>query len=222
MDSESRRPLPIVAYGSLITALDHFNEAGGAPSELHTSVFPKKSFSGSTISRLLQTLRALGASDDAGKVIVDRLQPLIEPKTRKSAFENVLRELYGSLIDLPLSTASPNMFNRWFDEFKMSADDTRKSKTFFLHAAKANGITVSNFILNAYKTRSRGATRKRSPKPPPTPRNNVSEKGPDESPQTNMLNVLLAKFPEFNPEWSAEVQQAWFEGFAKLQDRFKP
>jgi hypothetical protein len=31
-----------------------------------------------------------------------------------------------------------------------------------------------------------------------------------------MREMLLEKFPAFNPEWSEEIQAKWFAGFEKL------
>ncbi len=154
---EKSSPLVIVPYGSLETALNHFHESGGAPSELHGSVFPKEKFSGTTIALLVKALKQFGLENADGATLHDRIDPLIDPATRKVAFQTLLQQHYGSLISLPLTNASPNQFNKWFDDFHMNADDTRKAKTFFLHAAKANDIPVSPFILKRFKVRSRGA-----------------------------------------------------------------
>lgn len=36
-----------------------------------------------------------------------------------------------------------------------------------------------------------------------------------------LIQALMAKFPEFNPEWTPEVQAKWFEAFESLRDRLK-
>jgi hypothetical protein len=147
--------LPIVPYPSFVAALDHFYEAGGAPSELHSSVFPKTKFSGTTIALLVRAFKQLGMADDQGKTRHDQIDPLINPDTRKPALQKLLQDCYGTLIALPVATASPNQFNRWFDDFHVNAEDTRKAKTFFLYAARANDVPVSAFITNKYKSRTR-------------------------------------------------------------------
>jgi hypothetical protein len=35
----------------------------------------------------------------------------------------------------------------------------------------------------------------------------------------SLMEQLMSKFPEFNPEWSAEVQAKWFEAFDSLRSR---
>ncbi|HEX5275091.1 MAG TPA: hypothetical protein VFW34_07435 [Candidatus Rubrimentiphilum sp.] len=161
---EAGSSLPIVPFSAFERALNHFHESGGAPSELHASVFPKDEFSGTAIALLVKAFKQLGLADDAGKSNAEALDPLINPDSRKASFITLLQRMYGTLIDLPLATASPNQFNKWFEEYSMNAEDTRKAKTFFLHAARANDIIVSKFILGKYKTRSR-STAPESPKP---------------------------------------------------------
>ena len=39
---------------------------------------------------------------------------------------------------------------------------------------------------------------------------------PPMRPQKTMREMLLEKFPEFDPEWSEEIQAKWFTGFEKL------
>jgi hypothetical protein len=148
--------LPIVPYPSFAAALDHFHEAGGTPSELHASVFPKNKFSGTTIALLVRAFKQLGMADENGNTFHEKIDPLINPDTRKQALQALLERSYGSLIK-SVATASPNQFNKWFDEYHMNGEDTRKAKTFFLHAARANDVPVSAFITNKYKTRSRAA-----------------------------------------------------------------
>lgn len=164
------RSLPIVAFSSLSASLDYFNELGGAPTEIHSSVFPKEKFSGSTIALLVKAYRQLGLAKESGATEASAVEVLVNPDTRTDALGDLLRKHYGSLIDLPIGSANPNQFNKWFDEFNMNGEDARKAKTFFLHAARAAGITVSPFIVNKYKTRSgKSASAKPRPKPSDTP-----------------------------------------------------
>jgi hypothetical protein len=147
--------LPIVPYPSVVQALDHFEEAGGAPSEMHGSVFPKNKFSGTTISLLVRAFKQLGLADEQGNTLHEKIDPLISPETRKAAMQALLQRTYGTLIEF-VGNSSPNQFNKWFDEYHMNGEDTRKARTFFLQAARANDIPVSAFVTNKYKTRARG------------------------------------------------------------------
>jgi len=153
--------LPIVPFPSFVAALDHFNEAGGAPSEMHASVFPKNKFSGTTIALLVRAFKQLGLADEQGKTLHEKIDPLIGPDTTESAMRALLQRCYGSLIEFA-GTASPNQFNKWFDEYHMNPEDTRKARTFFLQAARTNDIPVSAFVANKYKTRTRPAGRSNS------------------------------------------------------------
>jgi hypothetical protein len=151
---DQTRTIPIVPFSSFDASLDLFNELGGAPTEVHSSVFPKDRFSGTTIALLVKAYRQLGLAKDSGETDAEKVGLLVSPTTRKDAYRALLQAHYGSLIDIPISSATPNQFNKWFDEFNINADDTRKAKTFLLHAAKACDIAVSPYITKKYNTRS--------------------------------------------------------------------
>jgi hypothetical protein len=216
---------PTVSYGSFTSALDRFAEAGGAPNEFHPSAFDKKAYNGSTIALLVKAFRALGLSNEKDKPIPERLDPLIDAKTRKDAFAKLLRDRYSTLITLPLEKAHNAQFNEWFQKTGMANEAQRKAKTFFLHAARANGIAVSPYILSSSKTRT-PAKRDKKPRTPKNPNEGGTNRPKDRVNPPNpggegLAKKFLDKFPEFNPDWSAEVQQKWFDGLAKLQDTLK-
>jgi hypothetical protein len=216
--------LPTVSYGSFTSQLDKFAEAGGAPTELHPSVFDKKTFNGSTIALLVKAFRALGLTNEKNEPIPDRLDALIDVKTRKDAFQKLLRDRYATLIALPLEKANPAQFNEWFSKTGMASEAQRKAKTFFLHAARANGVAVSKYILEKSNTRTPAKRdKKRQAKPGSTNGGNVSDdiKRNTAENDPTFADKILAKFPDFDPTWTPEVQQKWFEGIARLQDGFK-
>jgi hypothetical protein len=37
----------------------------------------------------------------------------------------------------------------------------------------------------------------------------------------SLEQLLLSKFPSFDPAWPDEVKTKWFEGFNKLMEQFK-
>ena len=37
-----------------------------------------------------------------------------------------------------------------------------------------------------------------------------------ETPEASWLQILLDKFPVFDPSWSEDVQAKWFDGFNRL------
>jgi hypothetical protein len=38
---------------------------------------------------------------------------------------------------------------------------------------------------------------------------------------TALEKMILAKMPDFNPEWSKEAQESWLDTINKLMDRFQ-
>jgi hypothetical protein len=106
----------------------------------------------------------------------------------------------------------------------MALEAQRKAKTFFLHAARANGITVGKYILEKSKTRT-PAKREKKPRTPKNQNNGVDNDGKNNSDDASLAEKIaekiLDKFPSFDPSWDSEVQQKWFDGIAKLQESLK-
>ncbi len=40
-------------------------------------------------------------------------------------------------------------------------------------------------------------------------------------PAPSIVNLLVSKFPDFNPEWESAVQERWFQAFSRLQEELK-
>src|SRR6185503_20577029 len=90
----------------------------------------------------------------------------------------------------------------------------RKVIAFFTGAAAEAGIELSPHLkvrATGGPRRPRGkGKRKAEPKvetPPPAP--------PPAAPQ-DMRAALLAKFPDFNPDWPDDLKTKWFEGFERF------
>jgi hypothetical protein len=55
--------------------------------------------------------------------------------------------------------------------------------------------------------------------PPPRPASApLAAAAPEEDKRVSVLAALVAKFPEFNAEWPAKTQDAWFDAFKRLMD----
>jgi hypothetical protein len=152
---------PVVAYGSLISFLEHLNTLGGVPNLINPSVYPN-SFSGTTVAQIQKALKSFGLVDEQGNPDHVRLEQLIAPGSRKQAFLELLNDKYADLIGLPLIKATPSQVTQWFDRFKMDPDTARKARTFFVHAAKANAIPMSKLLMDKTKVRTQPIRRKKS------------------------------------------------------------
>jgi hypothetical protein len=96
----------------------------------------------------------------------------------------------------------------------LSGETLGKCHLFFAAAAKDAGVVLADHLK--VRARSSGPRKSRksrnggpSPEEPPAPSSTAAT-------QKTMREMLLAKFPEFNPEWSDDIQAKWFAGFEKL------
>lgn len=184
------------------------------------------SMSGGAQVQILQALKYLRLIDANGAP-TDKLPTLVtsEGADFQKALRLVLTEAYPFLGDssFNLQTASPKMLD---DEFaKLAGGDTvRKCVTFFIPAATAAGIALSPHIKQPKKrTTSNGKTKKSrhgaastTPTPTDTP---PAGSMPQGSAPMTWAQLLLSKFPSFDPTWPDEVKSKWLESFADLMKK---
>lgn len=152
-------PPPQVGYGSWITFLDHLNTFGEPPNIINNRIFPS-SFSGTTIALTLRALRFFDLTDDDGKPDEERLRPLMHPETRQNAMVGFLEEKYPGLFALPLSKAGPGEIRDYFADLISDPTAARKARSFFIQAAKANGISIHGSVEKSTRTRSKPGKRR--------------------------------------------------------------
>jgi len=150
------------------------------------------------------------------------LRNLVDATTKKDQAEyqailrGILEKSYTLLFQpgYDLETATPATFSQKFKDAGLGGDTSRKGENFFLEAAREAGITISPYILGARKKGPKAgsiSTTSKSRK-----KGNVSKIIQDGGTQGVMLNTLASKFPEFDPNWSPEAQEAWFEMYGRL------
>lgn len=221
---------PYVSYRTFLNTLDLWR-TDGAPSVVDPSIL--KSMSGATYSQFTIALRFLGLLDEAG-----RTPPLLaelayaDNEARKPILRSITESSYDFLFNDPsfdLSVASPKQFRDKFRDTEIDGDTLRKAETFFLHLAANAGIKVSRYIMSGRSSAdkpasSKNQTRKTPKKPkqipvqdtedrPPTATRNDATKEWERKMKEMLLERLSDKYPPFNPEWDAETQQKWFDGW---------
>lgn len=223
--------LPFPPYGSFISFLNDLNAMEVLPNQLNSQVFAA-SYSGSARVQILRAFRAFSLVGENNAPIEARLRPLLNPDTRKGAIVDLLNEVYKSLIELPLETAGPAEVSGWFNGIGMDPASTRKAKSFFLAAAKDNGIKIHSLVLDRSVRRStpRGPSR----------RKNGSKKPPADQPSNQLPNLPPPDFGGvlFHPavdaflrearkltegdSWSTEARDHVVAGFTTQLDLFLP
>ena len=125
--TEGRVTPPIVGFGSFTTFLNYMAEVGGAPGEITAVTIPAKTFSGSTRYELLRALRFFDLVNERSKTNHERIDPLINPETRKDTWIAILKEKYPDAFALPLQAATPQMIARCFEQYKMDTTSAKKA-----------------------------------------------------------------------------------------------
>jgi len=235
MNETSRLTPPYVSYRTFANYLDKLKE-NGIPHKLDPSVM--RTLSGASQSQLRGAFRYLGLID-SNDATTNSLHVLV------NADETELKELWAQLVkisytflfgsdaDFDLSRATPKQFADKFREQGLNGDTIRKAQAFFLNLADLAGIQVAKHIRDGRTAISVDKSRKnpvRTINKPTTANKQTSleERTPAQSSSTRdkdyaeewrqmMLQSLLDKYPEFNPEWDTETRQKWFDGITEFR-----
>jgi hypothetical protein len=197
----------------------------GLPARIDRSYWGDK-FSGSTGTQLMSALRFLNLIDSNGLPTL-QLKDLASAKgpRRSEVLKKISQESFSFLMTNSFESEKATyaqleeVFN---DIYQVDRDVARKCIKFFIEIASDAGIPLSPFITKKSKI-SRPA--------------NISEKVPKKTiirtnpsltvPQnvelvphtTSWKELLLTKFPSFDPSWPNDVQMKWFEAFDELLKR---
>jgi hypothetical protein len=207
---------PYVPYRTFRNFVDSLKQ--GIPSRIDRSVMP--SMSGALQGQLTATLKYLELVSDAGHPTT-ALTALVnsEGAERTKTLRTVLFAAYPFLFDraqFDLTAATPRMMQEQFEHAGAGGGTIAKCINFFLAAAKDADITLSPHITNGRNNRGPRVRR--------LARADVQQNQggmPDGSNSNNVgdlswSQLLLSKFPSFDPAWPDEVKAKWFDGFHRL------
>jgi hypothetical protein len=217
MQEHQRTVPPYVPYRSFRNFLEILRE--GIPARIDRSVWGQRVSGGSGI-QLMTALRVLGLIDQNGRPGRD-LESLVnsEGDARRQALRAVLERFYAPVFRLDLDRATRAQFHEAFRAFGTKEGVLVKCEAFFIQAAQDAGVELSPFIL----ARRHGARRQASP---PRPRSASADRPaqqqppaqPQQAARNSVAELVLAKYPEFDPGWAPEVQARWLEGMTKLYE----
>jgi len=205
-----------VPYKTLLNFVDGLKIS--IPSRIDRSVV--RSLSGAMQSQLLTSLRYLRLIDDKG-VPTDMLARLVasEGKDREKALADMLRTSYSFLFqNFDLQRATGRQVEEKFVAAGVSGDTVRKCMAFFLSAAKHAGITVSPHIKMPSRARTAGQ-RIRGTRVEGAENGSAGTPPQTNAGQVSWTQMLLSKFPSFDPAWPDDVKVKWFEAFDKLMNK---
>ena len=224
LEQESRKQAPpYISYKTFRGFLESLR-VNGIPGRIDRSVMP--SMSGAAQSSLVSALKFLGLmSPDT--VPTDLLKSLVKSSAeeRKKILHQLITTSYSFLSDghFDLKTATARQLEEAFNNAGASGETGKKCISFFLGVAREAGLPLSKYLEKYTKggPRSGGGGRQRrqgGQSLPPNGRPNVDPPRGDEGVISlkSWAQMLLDKFPAFDPSWTGEVQAKWFEGFNKL------
>jgi hypothetical protein len=204
--------LPYTTFKNFLASL----KAGAIPSRIDKSLLDR--YSGSIQSWLISALKFFSLTDETGKPLA-ALESYVESEEqdRKKVWKDIFMKAYSPLIaGLDLSRATPGELSERFASQGLSGETLGKCHSFFSAAAEDADVVLADHLKvrpkpsgprKSRKNRNGGLPGEPLPEPP---------SAPPISSQKTMREMLLEKFPAFNPEWSEEIQGKWFAGFEKL------
>lgn len=197
------------------------------PSRIDNSYLKKLKVNPSAESNLQSALLYLGLVDGQKQptLALKNLLPL-DGEDLRSAFRSVVQEAYGPMLKgLILHTVTPDHLAEKFRKGGTQDEVGRKGMTFFVRIAKDAGIRLSDQLKTRERQASTRSSRKRTPQSSPVAvRPLALETAPDPSylPQTgpsdngDLITRLLAKFPDYNPDWDQTQVELWRDSVAFL------
>jgi hypothetical protein len=221
-ESGRNRLPPYISYRTFQNFVDRLEHAP-MPSRFDRS-FWGDMFSGSTGVQLMSGLRFLSFVN-TDYTPTPRLRKLIGTKgeARIEFLKEMTQESYDFLFKGPfdLQTATYSQFQEVFNErFQAANDVTRKCVKFFVALAESASIPLSPYISRRFRSAS-GTSGTKAPVKRISTKSNRNLVVPQTVPEifhssAPWQDMLLSKFPAFDPSWSEEVKLNWFKAFEDL------
>jgi hypothetical protein len=232
MQERQKNVPPYVPYRTFQTFLEFLQS--GIPDRIDRSIWGSR-FSGSSGMQLMTALKSLQLVDGDGhpQPVLEELV-FAEGERRRGLLRGLLQDYYRPVFQLDLSRATRNQFHEAFRSFGAREGVLAKCEAFFIRAARDAGVQLSQYITSGRHVGRRKAatpTRQRvtqqaaaepamaAQEPEAAP---VAAAPAPPSPQAaaklNVAEMILSKYPDFDPAWPAEVQAKWLEGMTKLYE----
>ena len=202
---------PYVSYRTFRNFLELLKD--GLPSRIDRSVWGPR-YSGTTGQQLMTALKALNLINENGTPN-NALENLVNSNgtQRQLLIKNILEDKYAEIFQIDLVRATRSQFNEIFRSVGINDGMLNKCQLFFIQACQDAGIELSNYIL----ARRHGLSSQK--KIEKTQVNKiVSQSKTKLSSNELLISKILDKYPDFDPNWSQDVQKSWMEGMIKLYD----
>ena len=223
-NNRSRKPLPpYVSYRTFRNFVDGLQL--GIPTRIDRSYWGER-YSGSNGTQLMTALRFLGLID-GNSTPMTRLTELVSAKGSQRS--DILKQIsYGAFDFLVDGSLEPQVATyaqlekAFYNSYNVTGDVARKCIKFFIDLESDAGVPLSPFMVKKSKTIRASSGRKRTNARglDRTNRNiAISSTARPVPVQITWHEMVLAKFPTFDPSWSDDVKLKWFEAFDRLLKR---
>ena len=206
---------PYVAFKTFQTFLEFLSQ--GMPSRIDRSVWVNR-FSGSNGTQLMTAIKFFELVDSNGVPSQD-FNSLVSKdlSIQKKTLRKILFKFYDHIFELDLDNATRYQFREAFKKFGTKEGVLVKCESFFIQAAKFSDISLSNHILARRHNNKSNSNEKIKSQTTQVSQSILSKKNSVEK-NTNIVKIILDKYPEFDPSWTPEVQKAWIESLTKLYE----
>lgn len=195
------------------------------PSRIDNSYLKKLKVNPSAESNLQSALAYLGLVDGEKQPTptLKNLLPL-DGEDLRSALREVVLESYSPMLrGLILHTVTPDHLAEKFRRGGSQDEVGRKGMTFFVRIAKDAGIRLSDQLKTRERQPSTRAPKRRAHQvslaPAPAPQPNADPSylpQADPTDNSDLMTRVLAKFPDYNPDWDEIQVVLWRDSLALL------
>ena len=229
MDKENgnKRP-PYPPYAQWLRLLETLKDdfrRRQLPSRIDNSYLKKLKVNPSAESNLQSALTFLGLVDGE-KQPTEALKLLLplNGEEAQAALREIIRQAYAPMLKgLILHTVTPDHLAEKFRRGGSQDEVGRKGMTFFVKIAKDAGIKLSDQLKTRDRQPGPRTPRRRAPQPGPalpvvTELPSPVPQHPQTAPSDNadLLTRLLAKFPDYDPDWDQVQVELWRDSLALL------
>ena len=215
---------PYIAFSTFFSFINGLAKTG-IPSRIDKSLL--RNMSGGNQSALLAALKWFSLIDDVGA----HGKPLEALVAAGDGAGAVLREMlpaaYKFMADgsIQLERATGSQVEEKFKAYGLTGSTVIKAMAFFISACKEAAIPLSAHIKLPKVVRANGAgkakkARQQAPDDDENDDDEVDVAKHSRAAQTP-ASALMDKFPAFDPSWPVNIQEQWFNAFAKMLDMVK-
>lgn len=226
-DNSNKRPPypPFSQWQRLLNILRDDIQRHQLPSRIDNSYLKKLKINPSAESNLQSALAFLGLIDQQ-RHPTDILVKLLssEGTQARDVLRKIVDAAYVPILDgLTPRSATPDHLAEKFKRGGSQDEVGRKGMTFFLGIAREAGIELSPQLKTRERQPNARSQRKKTPQATETPASpdsypfpQAEQVPPLSRDQDDLIARLLAKFPDYNPEWDSEQVFLWRDSLTMI------